>query len=674
MSASLRQPLMAGKELPPPSLANGSSVEASAPSATDAVRYTQLSVAPAADPRPGSSVLSPIDYGFERHEEFDRGEVDMRPGQGQIDNITDLQQPLGGGAKFLGCLAVGLLSVSVIGLPYVLAKWILVRRGEIAIVEWRNGNVRVLSQGWHIIETLGCRVRRAKVTDNVIQQGSLSIIRVLPGQYGLGLLNGHPLVLLPGRHLINDPLFSFTGSVAMTEAHITVSTTHLLTVAVGKVGLCMVNTTAHFLEPGMHRINSPRFEFLGFRDSTDEHIRVGSKHRIVVPSGKVGLGWENGSPLLLETGKTYNIDSPTFSYAGSQALNAAVIKHGSVNIVTVKQGQAGISYDQGVLNVLPTGRHMLTGATQLFAGFLGLGQQVLKIEQVVSMTSDNVGIKFDAAVSIQVVDPMKAVTMLCPVQDDSRVPFSVAQMHATIVEKAKLGLSIIIGNNRLNATFKATQRLRPSNRRGPFSSDDLLDTQSEMLPPHVTGASAGAAGGTAGGDVGDPEAEGGGSHDSFKQHVHDVFMHSFSEQMINDCGIHVQEMSIEDVSITNAELAHAMAQGAVARTGLIKAQIDLEILKTQAFAEQAAEVLRAQGHAQAIGILASADADRISKLDEAMSRVCATTQQRELVRASGEVLKDAKATVLLAHSAVDVSTLLSGPASSSILTAGSRVA
>jgi len=39
---------------------------------------------------------------------------------------------------------------------------------------------------------------------------------------------------------------------------------------------------------------------------------MGSKHRIVIPSGKVGLAWDNGSPMLLETGRTYNIDSPTF--------------------------------------------------------------------------------------------------------------------------------------------------------------------------------------------------------------------------------------------------------------------------------------------------------------------------------------------------------------------------
>jgi hypothetical protein len=31
--------------------------------------------------------------------------------------------------------------------------------------------------------------------------------------------------------------------------------------------------------------------------------------------------------------------------------------------------------------------------------------------------------------------------------------------------------------------------------------------------------------------------------------VHDIFMHSFSEQMLNDCGVLVHEMSIEDVTV-----------------------------------------------------------------------------------------------------------------------------
>jgi hypothetical protein len=114
------------------------------------------------------------------------------------------------------------------------------------------------------------------------------------------------------------------------------------------------------------------------------------------------------------------------------------------------------------------------------------------------------------------------------------------------------------GNNRLNATFKATQRLRRGGR-APFESDSLLDAQSEMLPLRSTPATFG--GGTGGGEPSDPAEDGSAAHDSFKQHVHDVFMHSFSEQMLHDCGIHVHEMSIEDVTVRGRALTRGGGGG-----------------------------------------------------------------------------------------------------------------
>jgi len=233
------------------------------------------------DPGLAIALLSPIDYGFERHEEFDRGEVDMRAGtESVLEEISALQARLSAGSRCLGALSVVLLGASVIGIPYLLGKLILVRRGEIAIAESVGGNPRVLGAGayyvlysadlvfvtceaageyagWHLLETLNASVRRAKITDDVIQQGCLHVIRVLPGHFGLGLQNGHPVVLLPGRHLINDPLFAYAGAKVMTDPHIAISTTHLITVAQGQVGLCTVNTTAHFLEPGASK---PRLE------------------------------------------------------------------------------------------------------------------------------------------------------------------------------------------------------------------------------------------------------------------------------------------------------------------------------------------------------------------------------------------------------------------------------
>lgn len=79
----------------------------------------------------------------------------------------------------------------------------------------------------------------------------------------------------------------------------------------------------------------------------------------------------------------------------------------------------------------------------------------------------------------------------------------------------------VIGNNRLNATFKATQRIRRGGNRVPFETDALLDVQSDLLPPRKMPASPVANAGVSAEDGEDPDAvEGSSSHDSFKQHVH----------------------------------------------------------------------------------------------------------------------------------------------------------
>ena len=200
---------------------------------------------------------------------------------------------------------------------------------------------------------------KAPLTQDVITHGALKIIRVPPGHLGLGTLNGRPVVLGTGRHLINDPLFVYTRCAPMADFHIQIGVVHIITVPQGRVGLCTVNATAHFLEPGRHNICNERFAFVGFRDSTDEHISVGSKHRIVVPAGRVGLAWNAGEPLLLDPGRIYNIDSPTFRFVGSKSVVEPVIVHGRVKLVTVKQGSVGVSYDDGrlvILEVCPRAR------------------------------------------------------------------------------------------------------------------------------------------------------------------------------------------------------------------------------------------------------------------------------------------------------------------------------
>ena len=55
---------------------------------------------------------------------------------------------------------------------------------------------------------------------------------------------------------------------------------------------------------------------------------------------------------------------------------------------------------------------MLDKPSHDVAGTLSAGMTVLALKNINSMTADNVQLTFDAALSVRVVDPIKAVTML----------------------------------------------------------------------------------------------------------------------------------------------------------------------------------------------------------------------------------------------------------------------
>jgi hypothetical protein len=202
-------------------------------------------------------VESVIDSGFPVVQEFERGVVDFVQGSQSTVDLSELQDPISTVGKAIGFFGSLLACSTLIGIPYVLSCITLVKRGEIALLQSYDGSMRVLGEGLHSpMLTFACSVRKAKMTENCIQSGIISILRVTPGNIGLGLSNGIPKILLPGMHVINDPLFEFKGSASMTDLHISVGCVHLITVPMGQVGLCSVNSTPHFLEQGRHHINN----------------------------------------------------------------------------------------------------------------------------------------------------------------------------------------------------------------------------------------------------------------------------------------------------------------------------------------------------------------------------------------------------------------------------------
>jgi hypothetical protein len=93
-------------------------------------------------------------------------------------------------------------------------------------------------------------------------------------------------------------------------------------------------------------------------------IRFGTITRFVVRRGEIGLGWENNQPVFFDGNAllvkkilkfflegVYEKDSPMFAFEKCVAAADKVISLGAKKIVTVWDGEVGVSYLRGKLVV-----------------------------------------------------------------------------------------------------------------------------------------------------------------------------------------------------------------------------------------------------------------------------------------------------------------------------------
>lgn len=251
---------------------------------------------PATDPNATAAI---IDWGFEK-QGFDLGTVDYIEAS---DRLLHNQAPLTPTSTFGRCLGLTLAGLTVVGLPYVFCQCRVVPAGKIALCKGIGGNVRIVEPGCNCLEFACSKVAMFDVTSDRIDLGPMHIIRILPGQVGKATVNGRPYLMNSGRHAVNDAMFQFYGAESVQEPYINIGTIHVVLVPQGMTAVCRVNGIGHFLESGRHHINNPSFQFdprANFFNNDTEHINVCSKHRIVVPSGKLGLGFRKGKAVTLK--------------------------------------------------------------------------------------------------------------------------------------------------------------------------------------------------------------------------------------------------------------------------------------------------------------------------------------------------------------------------------------
>ncbi len=156
----------------------------------------------------------------------------------------------------------------------------------------------------------------------------------------------------------------------------------------------------------------------------------------IIKQGEIGLRRNSrGEMILLPPGRHSNFPWETYPVK-PQSLSKKEIHLGPYKIISVETGYIAKTFNQGKLEILTEGQHLLNDASHVFDSFVAVKQETKKLEAVTAYTSDNVGLTLHADVRYQIENPEEAIRQI----DD---------IDNSIKEIAEISISQIVSHHNL---------------------------------------------------------------------------------------------------------------------------------------------------------------------------------------------------------------------------------
>jgi hypothetical protein len=114
----------------------------------------------------------------------------------------------------------------------------------------------------------------------------------------------------------------------------------------------------------------------------------------------------------LEPGRHILVAPHVFQEA--KDIGAPYIELGPIKRIIVNEGQVGISYDTGKLEVLLPGLHIRTSPTFRFQEFVSVQEQVRRLEPLKVNTNDGIAIMVNTIITYRIEDPVRAFRVHAP--------------------------------------------------------------------------------------------------------------------------------------------------------------------------------------------------------------------------------------------------------------------
>jgi len=141
--------------------------------------------------------------------------------------------------------------------------------------------------------------------------------------------NGQPEIYFGGRHLIMNPLISWDNIYSISDDKIQSGPMSIIRVPAGQIGLAYNNFEVELLLPGVHAKNEASFKFENCVKLDQEYINIGPIKIFTVKSGTARVCFDSGKVTIFNEGR-YAVNSNTFLVANLvnvQQQNFKLNKH-----------------------------------------------------------------------------------------------------------------------------------------------------------------------------------------------------------------------------------------------------------------------------------------------------------------------------------------------------------
>lgn len=303
------------------------------------------------------------------------------------------------------------------------AKWIaknipinqeVIEAGPVLILQVPSGGIgRVIYKSSYVLLAQGTHVFNAgaaknegtvKLMDEACwSHGHYHALRVGQGQLAKvwverisddRIRSIQPRFLVEGEHFIDSHLFKFDELVMDNETYIQHGTIHKLSIDKGAVVKVWQQGCPRLLGEGVHVIQASSFKYCGTEQlSQTECIEHGTITILRIPAGKIALAWNGIHPVFITSPGLHEFDSPDFQFVGFRDSSEPVIQLGSKTILMVQTGQVAVTYEQGKLNLLQHGQHLLEDSNHVFQRFLSTQQQSVRLKTHKSLQESKIAPK-----------------------------------------------------------------------------------------------------------------------------------------------------------------------------------------------------------------------------------------------------------------------------------------